>query len=56
MRGPFNRFFQALLRARELGALLMILFMFAIVGSITVVSSGGGRRLLLRRFPPIPPS
>lgn len=35
VRGPFNRFFRALLRARELGALLMVLFMFAIVGSIT---------------------
>jgi hypothetical protein len=35
VRGPFNRFFQALLRARELGALLMLLFMFAVIGSIT---------------------
>jgi hypothetical protein len=35
VRGPFNRFFQALLRARELGALIMLLFMFAVIGSIT---------------------
>lgn len=34
VRGPFNRFFQVLLRARELGALIMVLFMFALVGSI----------------------
>ncbi len=35
VRGPFSRFFQALLRARELGALLMLLFLFAVIGSIT---------------------
>jgi len=35
VRGPFHRVFSALLRARELGALLTILFMFAIVGGIT---------------------
>ncbi|MCC7530402.1 MAG: hypothetical protein IT342_17895 [Candidatus Melainabacteria bacterium] len=35
VRGPFNRFFSALLRARELGALLMLLFMFVLIGGIT---------------------
>lgn len=35
VRGPFHRFFQALLRARELGALIMLLFMFVVIGSIT---------------------
>ncbi len=34
VRGPFNRFFQVLMRPRELGALAMVLFMFALVGSI----------------------
>ncbi len=35
VRGPLHRIFSALLRARELGALLMVIFMFAVVGSIT---------------------
>lgn len=34
VRGPLHRVFQPLLRARELGALLTVLFMFAVVGSI----------------------
>jgi hypothetical protein len=34
VRGPFNRFFSALLRARELGALVMLLLMFALIGGI----------------------
>lgn len=33
--GPFNRFFSALLRARELGALITVLFMFVLIGGIT---------------------
>ncbi|MCC6977235.1 MAG: hypothetical protein IT343_02885 [Candidatus Melainabacteria bacterium] len=32
--GPLHRVFQPLLRARELGSLLTILFMFAVVGGI----------------------
>ncbi len=35
VRGPFNRFFSVLLRARELGALIMLLFMFVLIGGIT---------------------
>ena len=35
VRGPFNRFFSVLMRARELGALIMVLFMFVLIGGIT---------------------
>ncbi len=34
LRGPLHRFTNALLRVRELGALVIVLIMFAIVGSI----------------------
>lgn len=35
VRGPLHRMSSALLRVRELGALLIVLFMFAVVGGIT---------------------